>query len=56
LFKTLINDDRLGWPDGLFYSNGYLYVTLGQWNRLPGFNDNKDLREPPYLVGRIKVE
>jgi len=55
-FKTLINDDRLGWPDGLFYSNGYLYVTLGQWNRLPGFNDNKDLREPPYLVGRIKVE
>jgi sugar lactone lactonase YvrE len=23
-FETLVNDDRLGWPDGLFFSNGYL--------------------------------
>lgn len=55
-FNLIVNDDRLGWPDGLFYRNGYLYVTLGQWNRLPGFNDKKDLREPPYLVARIKVQ
>lgn len=44
------------WPDGLAYRNGYVYVTLGQWNRLPGFNDGKDLRKPPYLVVKIKTE
>lgn len=55
-YHTLIYDERLGWPDGLAYSNGYLYVTLGQWNRLPNFNNGKDLREEPYLIGRVKVE
>jgi len=44
------------WPDGLAYRNGYVYVTLGQWNRLPGFNEGKDVRKPPYLVVRIKVD
>lgn len=44
------------WPDGLAYRNGYVYVTLGQWNRLPGFNEGKDLRKPPYLVIRIKTQ
>jgi sugar lactone lactonase YvrE len=48
--------DNYVWPDGLAYRNGYVYVTLGQWNRLPGFNDGKDLRKPPYLVMRIKVD
>lgn len=55
-FETLVRDERLGWPDGMFLSSdGYLYVTLGQWNRLPGFNAGKDLRRPPYLVMRIKL-
>lgn len=44
------------WPDGLAYRNGYLYVTLGQWNRLPGFNNGTDLRKPPYLVMKVKVD
>ena len=43
------------WPDGLSYKNGYLYVTLGQWNRLPSFNNGDDLRKPPYLVMKVKV-
>ncbi|MDQ1095884.1 MULTISPECIES: L-dopachrome tautomerase-related protein [Chryseobacterium] len=43
------------WPDGLAFKNGYLYVTLGQWNRLASFNNNKDLRKPPYLVVKIKI-
>lgn len=54
-YTLLVHDDRLGWPDGLFFRDGYLYVTLGQWNRLPSFNQGKDLREPPYLVCRIKL-
>lgn len=45
--------DRFGWPDGLAYRNGYVYVTLGQWNRLASFNNGTDLRKPPYLVIRI---
>lgn len=56
-YITLARDPRMGWPDGLYYApNGYLYVTLGQWNRLPGFNGGKDLRVPPYLVMRVKVD
>lgn len=47
--------DNYVWPDGLAYRNGYLYVTLGQWNRLASFNNGKDLRKPPYLVKKIKV-
>ena len=56
-YQLLAQDaDNFVCPDGLAYQNGYVYVTLGQWNRLPGFNDGKDLRKPPYLVVRIKGE
>jgi sugar lactone lactonase YvrE len=55
-FKLLSHDkENFVWPDGLAYRNGYVYVTLGQWNRLPGFNDGKDLRKPPYWVVKIKT-
>ncbi|MFT4092069.1 MAG: L-dopachrome tautomerase-related protein [Niabella sp.] len=55
-YKLLAHDtENFIWPDGLAYRNGYVYVTLGQWNRLPGFNNGKDLRKPPYLVVRIKI-
>lgn len=55
---TLIAHDEknFGWPDGLAYKNHYLYVTLGQWNRLADMNGGKDLRKPPYLVMRVKVD
>ncbi|WP_051292663.1 L-dopachrome tautomerase-related protein [Olivibacter sitiensis] len=56
-YHLLAHDkDNFVWPDGLAYRNGYVYVTLGQWNRLPGFNGGKDLRKPPFLVVRIKSE
>ncbi len=55
-FETLVRDDRLGWPDGMFCTaDGYLYVTLGQWNRLPDFNGGTDLRKPPYNVVRLRL-
>ena len=55
-YKSLLQDhEKLVWPDGLAYRNGYLYVTLGQWNRLPGFNGGKDLRKPPFQVIRVKI-
>lgn len=50
------NKDNFIWPDGLAYSNGYVYITLGQWNRLASFNEGKDLRKPPYLVVKIRIQ
>lgn len=56
-FHTLVQSPLLRWPDGMFASSdGWLYVTLGQWNRLSGFNKGKDLRKPPYNVVRLKVK
>jgi sugar lactone lactonase YvrE len=54
-YELLAHDDRFGWPDGLAYHDGWLYVTLGQWNRLPAFNNGNELRKPPYLVVRVLV-
>ncbi|WP_059358992.1 L-dopachrome tautomerase-related protein [Parachlamydia acanthamoebae] len=55
-YELVAHDERFGWPDDLFLTKDYLYVTLGQWNRLPAFNNGKDLRKPPYLVVRIKIK
>lgn len=56
IYRLVSHDkEHYVWPDGLAYRNGFVYVTLGQWNRLPGFNGEKDLRKPPYKVMKIKV-
>ena len=55
-FHTLIQSPLLRWPDGMFVTfDGWIYVTLGQWNRLPGFNGGKDLRKPPYYVVKLDL-
>lgn len=53
---VVARDARIVWPDGIFATAGHVYVTLGQWNRLPSFNGGKDLREPPYLLMRAPLE
>lgn len=55
-YSLIVHDERFGWPDGLFCQDNYLYVTLGQWNRLPGFNNGVELRQPPFLVVRVKID
>ncbi len=55
-FELIAHDKRFVWPDSLFVSNNYIYITLGQWNRLPEFNNGKDLRKPPYLIVRVKIK
>lgn len=55
-FDVVARDARIVWPDGIFATTGHVYVTLGQWNRLPSFNGGKDLREPPYLLMRAPLE
>ncbi|MFT4204016.1 MAG: L-dopachrome tautomerase-related protein [Chitinophagaceae bacterium] len=48
-------DPRLIWPDGMAFSKGFVYVTIGQWHRAPGLNGGKDLRHGPYEVLKIPV-
>ncbi len=48
-------DPRLIWPDGMAFSNGFIYVTIGQWHRAPGLNGGKDLRRGPYQVLKIPL-
>jgi sugar lactone lactonase YvrE len=53
--EVIVRDPRIVWPDGIFVTATHVYCTLGQWNRLPGFNDGKDLRQPPYLLIRAPI-
>ncbi|MFM0229852.1 L-dopachrome tautomerase-related protein [Paraburkholderia sediminicola] len=55
-FDVVARDPRIVWPDGIFATDHFAYVTLGQWDRLPGFNGGEDLRRPPYLLVRIPIE
>jgi len=56
-YSTLIEDDRLLWPDTLAISkDGYLYLTANQLHRQPGFHKGTDLRKPPYHLFRIQLD
>lgn len=54
-FSLIAHDPRLTWPDAVEVANGYVYVTLGQWNRLADFNHGHNLRRPPYLLVRFRL-
>ncbi|WP_437922084.1 L-dopachrome tautomerase-related protein [Sphingobacterium sp. LRF_L2] len=54
--ETLVQDDRLIWPDSLgLGSDGYLYFSCAQVNRLPQWNEGIDKTAYPYQVYRVKV-
>jgi len=53
---TLVQDSRLIWPDSLgIGSDGYLYVSSAQMNRLPQWNNGMDRTIFPYRVYRVKL-
>ncbi|MHC1479494.1 L-dopachrome tautomerase-related protein [Frateuria aurantia] len=54
-FSLVAHDARLIWPDGLTVQGGYLYVSIGQWQRMPSLHDGHDLRHGPYQVLRFKL-
>jgi hypothetical protein len=54
--EVVARDPRIIWPDGIYATDTHVYCTLGQWNRLAGFNGGKDLRRPPYLLIRAPIE
>jgi len=53
---TIVQDSSLIWPDSLgIGSDGYLYFSCAQVNRLPQWNQNLDMTEYPYRVYRVKI-
>ena len=55
-YQTLVADPRLAWPDTMsLATNGYLYFTDSQLNRMPRYHNGHDLRTHTYGVYRIRV-
>ncbi len=55
--ETLVHDPRVLWPDTLcLASDGFLYFTVNQLHRQPGFHGGADGREPPYVLFRVAVD
>ncbi|UII25960.1 major royal jelly family protein [Fulvivirga maritima] len=53
---TLVQDSRLIWPDSLGTgSDGYLYFTCAQLQRLPQWNNGGDKTEYPYTMYKVKL-
>ncbi|WP_340117873.1 L-dopachrome tautomerase-related protein [Pelagibius sp. 7325] len=56
-WTTIVHDPRVLWPDTLSVAaDGYLYFTANQLHRQPQFQGNKDLREKPYVLFRVRVD
>lgn len=54
--KTLVQDSRLIWPDSFgIGSDGYLYLSASQMNRLPKYNNGESKVELPYRVYKVKL-
>lgn len=53
---TLVQDSKLLWPDSMgIGSDGYLYVSCAQLQRLPNWNNGVDKTEYPYRIYKIKL-
>ncbi|MGJ1268605.1 L-dopachrome tautomerase-related protein [Sphingobacterium spiritivorum] len=53
---TLVQDPRLIWPDSLgIGTDGYLYFSCAQVNRLPQWNGGVDKTSFPYRIYRVKL-
>jgi sugar lactone lactonase YvrE len=54
--STLIQDDRLIWPDSYSVSkDGFLYVSCSQIQKQPDYNQGVNKRTSPYTIYRIKL-
>ena len=52
---TLIQDQRLIWPDSYAIADGYLYVSCSEIQNQPEYNEGVDKRTSPYAVYRLKL-
>lgn len=52
----LVKDERLIWPDSFgISSDGYLYLSASQMNRLPQYNNGEDKVAYPFRVYKVKL-
>jgi sugar lactone lactonase YvrE len=55
-YETLLHDPRALWPDTMSLArNGYLYFIANQLHRQQNYHYDRDLRQKPYTLFRIKV-
>ncbi|QHC34220.1 L-dopachrome tautomerase-related protein [Komagataeibacter xylinus] len=54
--SVVAHDPRLIAPDGLTIKDNALWLTVGQWGRLPVFHDGHDMEERPWLVVKIPMK
>ncbi|ELY5813915.1 gluconolaconase [Cronobacter turicensis] len=55
-WTTIAHGPEILWPDTLSVGpNGYLYFTVNQLNRQPGFHGGNDLRQKPYALLRVRI-
>lgn len=53
--SMVAHDPRLIAPDGLALHGDTLWLTIGQWSRLPVFHNGQDRQERPWLLARIHL-
>ncbi|HEY0065920.1 MAG TPA: L-dopachrome tautomerase-related protein [Flavisolibacter sp.] len=52
---TVVQDERLIWPDSYSIADGYLYISCSQINKQPDYNAGINKRTSPYTVLRMKL-
>lgn len=52
---TVVEDQRLVWPDSYSIAEGYLYITCSQIQKQPDYNNGENKRTSPYTVYRVKL-
>lgn len=52
---TLVQDERLIWPDSYAIANGYLYISCSQIQKQPDYNNGVNKRTTPYAVYKLKL-
>ncbi len=56
ILHTLVQDKRILWPDSMgIGSDGYLYFSCAQINRLAGWNHGKNKVKYPYRIYKIPL-
>ena len=54
VLRTLVQDDRLSWPDALSFGEpGWLYIAVNQLHRSPALNGGVEGAKPPFRIMRV---
>ena len=54
--QTIVQDERLLWPDTLALHGDTLYITSNQLARQPNYHFGQDQRKPPYALFKVQID